>query len=107
SVRATVQTNPNGTVSLSLSLNGQLLLSAMDAGTGGAPILAPGAVGIRASNDQFKFGPFTVSSLGAPSQPMSLAPGSAAVAAAADLSAPRVFPNPWRSDRHSGLGVTF
>ena len=63
-VRATVRTNPGGSVTIRLSVNGVLLLSATDDGSvGGPPITHPGAVGIRGDNCNFLFDAFSVANL--------------------------------------------
>jgi hypothetical protein len=63
-VRATIQTNPDNSVTIRLYAEGQLLLSATDNGTiGGPPILTAGKTGIRADNCNFQFDDFTVSAL--------------------------------------------
>lgn len=61
-VRATVKNNSDGSVSIRLYADGKLLVSAKDNGAvGGAPITAPGKVGIRADNCQFQFDDFSIS----------------------------------------------
>jgi hypothetical protein len=62
-VRATVVTNPDGSVGIRIYRDGVLVLQATDAGTGGPPITRAGAVGIRGDNDEFRFDDFTVTSL--------------------------------------------
>jgi hypothetical protein len=63
-VQAAVHTNPDGTVTIHLSVDGVLLLSATDNGTlGGPSITQPGAVGIRGDNCNFLFDTFTVTRL--------------------------------------------
>lgn len=52
-VAATVRNNADGSVSIALARDGHLLASATDTGIGCAPILAPGAIGIRGDNDDF------------------------------------------------------
>ncbi len=52
-IAVTIRNNPDGSVGISLSRNGVALASATDNGTGCAPILAPGAIGIRGDNDDF------------------------------------------------------
>lgn len=59
-VNATVQNNSDGTVTIKLYSNGVLVVSAIDTGIGGAPITAPGKVGIRGDNDNFKVDDFEV-----------------------------------------------
>jgi hypothetical protein len=59
-VAASIQDNPDGSVTLAMYRNGTKLLSATDGGTGCAPITAPGSVGVRGDNDNFNFDNFTV-----------------------------------------------
>lgn len=103
SVRATVFTNPNGSVTIELFANGKKLVSATDKGIGGPPITKPGAVGIRCDNDNVKFKNFMVSAIGASSS----SDEEDEVVAAAAVPPVRVSPVPWRSDHHSGQPVTF
>jgi hypothetical protein len=49
-VTATVRNLPGGDVRIEASIDGTVILQATDAGTGGPPITAPGAVGMRADN---------------------------------------------------------
>jgi len=63
SVSASVQTNPSGTVTIALSVNGKALASAVDTGIGCPVITAPGAVGIRGDNARFSFTEFSVADL--------------------------------------------
>lgn len=63
-VGATVQNNPDGSVTITAYRDGQPVLVAVDKGTGGPPITAPGAVGIRGDNVEFLFRNFTASALG-------------------------------------------
>ena len=62
-VLATITSNTDGTVTIAAYLNGQLLLSRTDAGTGGRPLSGPGAIGIRGDNAEFEFAHFRVLSL--------------------------------------------
>jgi hypothetical protein len=63
-VRATVQNNANRSVTIKLYSGDNLLVSATDDGSiGGPPITAPGKVGIRGDNCNFKVDDFSVSSL--------------------------------------------
>jgi hypothetical protein len=63
-VRATVQNNADGSVTIKLYSGDTLLVSATDDGSiGGPPITAPGKVGIRGDNCDFKIDDFTVSDL--------------------------------------------
>lgn len=60
-VSVTVQNLPNGSVQLSmLRADGSVIVSAVDAGIGGAPITAAGRVGIRGDNSEFTFDDFRV-----------------------------------------------
>ncbi len=60
-VRATIFDNPNGSVSIRLRVDGVLVLSATDSGTGG-PVIRSGRVGIRGDNSDFNFDDFVVTS---------------------------------------------
>lgn len=62
-VAASVQNNTDGSVTLKLYRDGQLLLTVTDRGTGCAPITAPGRVGLRGDNDDFYFDDFTITAL--------------------------------------------
>ncbi len=62
-VRATVATGADGSVTIELFGNGTLLARAVDRGTGGPPITAPGKVGLRGDNADFSFDRFTVTAL--------------------------------------------
>ncbi len=63
-VRATIDTNANGSVIIQLYANDTLVASAVDDGSiGGPPILSPGKVGIRGDNAEFEFDDFTVNGL--------------------------------------------
>lgn len=63
-VKATVSTNDDGSVTINLYANGQILISATDNGTlGGAPIRVGGAVGIRGDNSDFKIDDFQVTAI--------------------------------------------
>jgi hypothetical protein len=62
-VSASVRTNPSGTVTIALSAGGKVLLTAVDTGTGCAPITAPGAIGIRGDNARFSFSSFAAANL--------------------------------------------
>ena len=59
-VGATVRTNADGSVTLTLVREGAVLATATDRGIGCAPIVAPGKVGIRGDNDDFTVDDFTV-----------------------------------------------
>lgn len=62
-VGATVRTNADGSVTLTLQRNGKDISSATDTGIGCAPISAAGATGIRGDNTEFQFSDFTVTEL--------------------------------------------
>jgi hypothetical protein len=51
--------NPGGSVSIRLRVDGVLVLSASDSGTGG-PVIRSGGVGIRGDNSDFNFNDFAV-----------------------------------------------
>ena len=60
-VKATVSNNKDGSVTIKLYAEGQLLVSVIDDGSvGGPPITTAGAVGIRGDNANLKFSNFTV-----------------------------------------------
>jgi len=59
-VGASVVNNPDGTVTLTLNVDGTTLVTAVDNGVGCAPITAAGKVGIRGDNDDFTVTGFTV-----------------------------------------------
>jgi hypothetical protein len=63
-VLAIITTNANRTVTISLYIDGRQLLSRTDAGIGGEPLTAPGAVGIRSDNTEFQFRNFRVQAIG-------------------------------------------
>ena len=100
--QASVRNNTDGSVTLTLSINGQQLLSVVDNGLGGAALRAPGAVGFRGSNVNFRFDDLVIQSNGAGT----IAAAPSVPAFTGTLDAVRVFPNPWRADRHAGLSVT-
>lgn len=54
-----VQTNPTGTVTITVAINGTQVVAATDTGVGCAPITGTGRVGVRADNTRFKFNDFT------------------------------------------------
>jgi hypothetical protein len=58
-VRAMIFDNPGGSVSIRLRVDGVLVLSASDSGTGG-PVIRSGGVGIRGDNSDFNFDDFAV-----------------------------------------------
>lgn len=63
-VTATAADNPDGSVTLRLLADGQLLLEATDDGSeGGPPITGTGRVGLRADNADFSFRGLTVAPL--------------------------------------------
>lgn len=57
-VRAAVRTVSRGRVLITLQVDGRTLLHVVDAGTGGAPLLRAGRVGLRGDNDEFLFDDF-------------------------------------------------
>lgn len=59
-VSATIKSNPNGTVSITLFRDDKAVVSVTDTGTGCAPITGPGSVGIRGDNASFRFYDFKV-----------------------------------------------
>jgi hypothetical protein len=54
-VAATVQNNPDGSVTVVLYVDGEARISAVDAGVGCTPILEGAPVGIRGDNTRFRF----------------------------------------------------
>jgi len=63
-VKATVKNNTDGSVTIQLFADGQLVFSVTDNGSiGGAPIRSAGKVGIRGDNANLKFKNFTVTPL--------------------------------------------
>jgi hypothetical protein len=62
-VGATVSNNPDGSVRITLLVNGRYVVGATDRGVGCPPIRVPGSVGIRGDNSEFLFTRFTVSTL--------------------------------------------
>lgn len=62
-VRASINTQANGTVMIQLWANGQLVASAVDNGVGG-PVIGSGRVGIRGDNTEFAIDSFVARSLG-------------------------------------------
>jgi hypothetical protein len=62
-VAASAQNNPDGSVTLILSVNGKQLITAVDTGVGCAPITAAASVGIRGDNTRFLFNSFTASTM--------------------------------------------
>ena len=103
-VQADAHNQTSTSVALRLVVNGAPLLSFVDAGTGGAALTAPGAVGVLADNANFHFGSFTVASFGTMGI-AALQPLPVASPLDADLSGVRLFPNPWRADLHQGAPI--
>ncbi|MFI5931843.1 hypothetical protein [Actinoplanes sp. NPDC051494] len=64
SAGATIRDNANGSVSITLTVDGRAAAEATDTGVGCAPITGAGAVGIRGDNAEFEFTDFKVSTLG-------------------------------------------
>lgn len=62
-VKATVKTNANGSVTIALYSGGTLVVQATDNGVGGPAITAPGRVGLRGDNSDFLFDDFHVDAL--------------------------------------------
>ena len=65
-VKVTIQTKPDQTVLITMQIvagSQTLTWQAIDNGIGGAPILAPGATGIRGDNCNFQFDDFRVDAL--------------------------------------------
>ncbi|MDP3963129.1 MAG: hypothetical protein Q8Q39_01395 [bacterium] len=62
-VRATIKNNTDGSVTITLSVNGSVILNVTDAGTGGSPIRAGGKSGIRGDNTNLKFKNFKIAPL--------------------------------------------
>lgn len=58
---ARVVTDPSGSVTVSLSTGGEVVLTAVDSGTGGPPITAAGRVGVRGDNTEFRLRDWIVS----------------------------------------------
>jgi hypothetical protein len=63
-VGATARTLPDGSVHLQLLRGGRVVLEATDRGEGCPPLTAPGRVGIRADNAEFRVDDLTVRPLG-------------------------------------------
>jgi hypothetical protein len=105
-LRGSARSNSDGSVTLILSVGGNPLISVADAGAGGAPILGTGAIGFRGDNTNFRFDDLAVRSSAGTGTAAIIAGPTAPSAAAANLDAVRLFPNPWRVDRHSGVPVT-
>lgn len=57
---ASIQDNPDGSVTITMFRNGAKILSATDSGTGCAPIAAAGSVGVRGDNADFNIDNFVV-----------------------------------------------
>jgi hypothetical protein len=62
-VGATVSNNPDGSVKITLLVNGHFVVGATDKGMGCAPIRTAGSVGIRGDNTEFMFSKFQVTTL--------------------------------------------
>ena len=62
-VSATIKNESDGSVSIELFADGKSVAKAKDTGTNGAPITAPGKVGIRADNADLQFKNFTVTAI--------------------------------------------
>ena len=62
-VAATVRNNPGGSVTVVLYVDGRAMVSAVDTGTGCAPIRDGAPVGIRGDNTRFRFDDVTISRL--------------------------------------------
>jgi hypothetical protein len=67
-ITATVENNPDGSVTINLYDGDALLVTATDHGVGGPPITSPGKVGIRGDNAILKFDNFIVTSVAAEKQ---------------------------------------
>jgi len=63
-VLAIITSNANRSVTISLYIDGRQLLSRTDRGIGGDALTAPGAVGIRGDNTEFRFRNFRVQAIG-------------------------------------------
>jgi hypothetical protein len=90
--------NAGGSVSLRIDVDGRSVLAVTDAGTGGAPLTAPGRVAVHGDNAQFRLDDFIVRTFSGP------APAASVAATSPTFMA---FPNPWRSDRHGASSLTF
>jgi hypothetical protein len=102
-VQVSVHNSSGTSVTLTLAINGSQLLSITDSA---APLTASGAVGFRGNNIDFQLADFIVQAYGsAPLAPAELRAPTAPLQFS-DLDAARVYPNPWRSDRYTGLAVT-
>ena len=60
-VRVSVRNRPDGSVALGMDVDGRSVLTAVDHGEGGAPIVGAGSVGIRGDNCEFELQDFVVS----------------------------------------------
>ncbi|WP_229716287.1 hypothetical protein [Mangrovihabitans endophyticus] len=63
-IGATIRTNADGSVTITLVRDGRTIAKSTDTGIGCAPITAPGATGIRGDNTEFDFRNFAVTKLG-------------------------------------------
>ncbi len=59
-VGATAVNNPDGSVRVTMLINGKYVVGATDRGVGCAPLRSAGAIGIRGDNTEFSFSTFTV-----------------------------------------------
>lgn len=59
-LQASIQDNPDGSVTITMWRDGTKLLAATDTGLGCAPIAAAGGVGVRGDNDNFNIDNFVV-----------------------------------------------
>lgn len=59
-VGGVVRNNPDGSVTIQVLRNGQVLVQVTDRGTGGAPLRSPGRIGLRADNADFNIDDLTV-----------------------------------------------
>lgn len=98
-VRAVNQAD--GSVLIELYSGETLLARAVDASS---PLLAAGRVGIGGDKAEFHFDEFGVAEPGGATVAGFKPPPPAPPAASTER---RVYPNPWRGDRHAGLPVTF
>jgi hypothetical protein len=62
-VGGTVRTNADGSVTIQVLRNGQVVVQATDRGTGGAPFRNPGRIGMRADNADINVNNLAVSAL--------------------------------------------
>jgi hypothetical protein len=62
-VGGTVRNNADGSVTIQVLRNGQVVVQATDRGTGGAPLRTPGRIGLRADNADINVNNMAVSAL--------------------------------------------